>query len=39
MAHGNVDRLISKGDLPTEAHLTPSFFEKMKSIINDPILS
>jgi hypothetical protein len=38
-AHGNVDRLISKNDLPTDVQLSQSFFEKMKSLIKDPSLS
>lgn len=36
LAHGNVDMLITKGDLPNEVHLSQNFFEKTKSLIKDP---
>jgi hypothetical protein len=35
LAHGNVDMLISKQDLPHEAQLCQNFFEKTKSFIKE----
>jgi hypothetical protein len=35
LAHGNVDMLISKSDLPHEAQLCQNFFEKTKSFIKE----